>query len=129
MDQPTPSQSSIKSVPLFDAYAPSRIAARVRDGGVTKAIAGTAATLTPRNQLCRLRDVQRLLAKVKTSTCLNSHMPDGQYQESLKAVFKEERDHENPAGGGRFEIWAVGDGMDFADPVRNDSTGDSTTRD
>ncbi len=39
MDQSTLSQSSIKSVPLFDAYAPSQIAVRVRDVGVAKATA------------------------------------------------------------------------------------------
>jgi len=39
MDQPTLRQSSIKSVPLFDAYAPSQIAVRVRDVGTAKATA------------------------------------------------------------------------------------------
>jgi len=39
MDQPTLSHSSISSVPLFDAYAPSQIAVRVRDVGVAKATA------------------------------------------------------------------------------------------
>ena len=39
MDQPTLRQSSIKSVPLFDAYAPSQIAVRVRDVGEAKATA------------------------------------------------------------------------------------------
>jgi len=45
MDQSTLSQSSIKSVPLFDAYAPSQIAVRVRDVGVAKATAPLVATL------------------------------------------------------------------------------------